>query len=81
MSTLGNREIALGAILVVFILLYVVFDLECSLLLGCYFSFLPAVLVGFDGIFLSLIVLLLGIMLLAAGAIRRARSRLPSHIV
>jgi hypothetical protein len=78
--TLGNREIAIGAVLVAVVLLYVVFDLECGFLLGCYFS-LPAVLVGFDGIFLSLLVLLIGIMLLAAGAVRRARARLPSHIV
>jgi NADH:ubiquinone oxidoreductase subunit 3 (subunit A) len=80
-TTPGNREIAIGAVLVALILLYVVFDLECALLLGCYFSFFPAFLVGFDGIFVSLIVLLLGIMLLAAGAVRRARYRLPSYIV
>jgi hypothetical protein len=80
-TTLGNREIALGGILVALVLLYVIFDLECALLLGCYFSFLPAFLVGFDGIFLSLIVLLFGVMLLAAGAVRRARARLPAHIV
>ena len=78
--TLGNREIAIGAILVVLVLLYVVFDLECALLLGCYFS-LPAVLVGFDGIFLSLLFLLIGIMLIAAGAVRRARALLPARIV
>ena len=78
--TLGNREIAIGAILVALVLLYVVFDLECALLLGCYFSF-PAVLVGFDGIFLSLLVLLIGIMLIAAGAVRRARALLPARIV
>jgi hypothetical protein len=79
-TTPGNREIALGAILLALILLYIVFDLECSLLLGCYLPF-PAVLTGFDAIFLSLVVLLLGIMLIAAGAVRRARSRLPSYIV
>ena len=78
--TLGNREIAAGAILVVLVLIYVVFDLDCAVLLGCYFS-LPAVLVGFDAIFLSLVILLLGIMLIAAGAVRRARSNLPSPIV
>jgi hypothetical protein len=80
MGTPGNREIAFGAILIVLILLYVVFDLECRLLLGCFLS-LPALLVGFDAIFLSLVVLILGLMLLAAGSIRRARSRLPSPIV
>lgn len=79
-TTPGNREIAGGAVLVVLVLLYVVFDLECGLLLGCFLSF-PALLVSFDGVFLALVVLLLGIMLLAAGAIRRARSRLPSYIV
>ncbi len=79
-STPGNGAIATGAVLIVLILLYIVFDLECSVLLGCYVAF-PAVFVGFDATFLSLIVLLLGVMLLAAGAIRRARSRLPTHIV
>jgi hypothetical protein len=69
-----------GAVLLALILLYIVFDLECSLLLGCFIPF-PAMLTGFDAIFLSLVVLLLGIMLIAAGAIRRARSRLPSYIV
>lgn len=80
MATLGNREIAAGATLVALVLMYVVFDLECSALLGCFVAF-PAFLVSFDAIFLSLIVLLLGIMFLVAGAVRRARSRLPSHIV
>ena len=79
-STPGNGAITVGAVLIALILLYIVFDLECSYLLGCYLPF-PAVSVGFDATFLSLIVLLLGVMLLAAGAIRRARSRLPAHIV
>ncbi len=78
--TLGNREIVTGAVLVVLVLIYVAFDLECALLLGCYVS-LPALLVGFDAIFLSLVILLLGIMLIAAGAVRRARYNLPSPIV
>jgi hypothetical protein len=79
-GTLGNREIAAGGLLMALVLLYVVFDLECAVLLGCFYAF-PAFLVGFDAIFLSLVVLILGIMLLAAGAIRRARARLPSYIV
>jgi hypothetical protein len=79
-ATPGNREIAVGAVLVALVLLYVVFDLECRLLLGCFVT-LPAMLVDFDGILVSLVVLLLGIMLLAAGAVRRARARLPSYIV
>ncbi len=79
-ATAGNGEIAGGAILVVLVLLYVVFDLECALLLGCFVP-LPAALVSFDFVFLSLVVLILGIMLLAVGAIRRARSHLPSRIV
>jgi cell division protein FtsX len=80
MAALGSREIAAGAILVALVLLYVVFDLECSSLLGCFYTF-PSFLVGFDAIFLSLVVLLLGIMLMATGAMRRARSRLPARIV
>lgn len=79
-TTPGNREIALGAVLVVLVLLYIAFDLECSLLLGCPVAF-PAVLGGFDAVFLSLVILLVGVMLIAAGAVRRARSRLPSYIV
>jgi hypothetical protein len=79
-TALGSREIVAGAVLVMLVLLYVVFDLECSLLVGCFFAF-PTFLVGFDAVFLSLVVLLLGIMLIAAGAVRRARSRLPSYIV
>lgn len=65
--------------LVALILLYAVFGLECASLFGCYVT-LPTLLLGFDAVFLSLVVLLLGIMLLAAGAVRRARSRLPSYI-
>jgi NADH:ubiquinone oxidoreductase subunit 3 (subunit A) len=79
-TTPGNREIGLGAFLVALILLYVVFDLECRLLLGCFVS-LPVILVGFDAIFVALVVLLLGVMLIGAGAVRRARARLPSYIV
>lgn len=77
--TPGNIEIGIGAVLVALILLYVVFGPECSGLLGCYVA-LPGLLLGFDAVFLSLVVLLLGIMLLAAGAVRRARSRLPQYI-
>ena len=65
--------------LVALILLYAVFGLECANLFGCYVT-LPTLLLGFDAVFLSLVVLLLGIMLLAAGAVRRARARLPSYI-
>jgi hypothetical protein len=79
-TTPGNREIGFGAFLVVLILLYVVFDLECGLLLGCFLP-LPVILVGFDAIFVALVVLMLGIMLMGAGAMRRARARLPSYIV
>lgn len=80
MTVRGSAEIGTGAILVAIVLLYVIFDLECSALLGCFFTF-PTFLVGFDAIFLSLVILLLGLMLVAAGAVRRARSRLPSYIV
>jgi hypothetical protein len=76
----GNREIAAGAILLVMILLYLVFDLECTLLLGCFFQF-PSWLVTFDAVFLALLLLVIAIMLLAAGAVRRARASLPTHIV
>jgi hypothetical protein len=79
-ATPGNGSIAAGAVLVAFILLYAVFGLECSALLGCYVT-LPAILLGFDAVFLALVVLVLGIMLITAGAIRRARSRLPAYIV
>lgn len=79
-STPGNGEIGVGAFLVTLILLYVVFDLECAILLGCWIVF-PVVLGGFDAVFVALVVLVLGVMLIAAGAIRRARSRLPSYIV
>jgi hypothetical protein len=77
-AALGSKEIAAGAVLIVLFLLYLVFDLGCSFALGCYYSF-PAFLTSFDGIFLSLVVLLLGIMLLAAGLVRRMRSRLPTR--
>jgi len=80
MGTPGNREIAVGGIFTALILLYVAFVLECSLLLGCFVP-LPGVVTGFDAVFLALVLLLVGIMLIAAGAIRRARSRLPAHIV
>ncbi|MGC2289090.1 MAG: hypothetical protein WA688_04460 [Thermoplasmata archaeon] len=79
-TTPGNREIALGALLLALVLLYLVFDLECALLLGCFVAF-PVLLVGFDAIFLALVILLLGVMLIAAGAVRRARSQLPAYIV
>ena len=80
MATPGNGSIAAGAVLVALVLLYVVFGLECSVLLGCYVT-LPSFFLGFDAIFLSLIVLVLGIMLIVAGAVRRARARLPAYIV
>ena len=79
-STPGNAEISFGAVLIALVLLYVIFGLECGLILGCVVT-LPAVLVTFDAIFLALIILLAGVMLIAAGAIRRARARLPAYIV
>lgn len=80
MATPGNGSIAAGAVIIALVLLYVVFGLECASLLGCFVS-LPGILLGFDAIFLSLVILLGGIMLLAAGAIQRARARLPKYIV
>ena len=80
MATPGNGAIAAGAVLVALVLLYVIFGFECGALLGCFVS-LPAILLGFDAVFLALILLLGGIMLMAAGAVQRARSRLPAHIV
>jgi len=80
MATPGNGAIAAGAVLVALVLLYVIFGFECDALLGCFVS-LPAILLGFDAVFLALILLLGGIMLMAAGAVQRARSRLPAHIV
>lgn len=80
MATPGNGSIAGGAIFVVLVLLYVVFGLDCSALLGCYVT-LPAVLLGFDAIFLALILLLVGVMLIAAGTVRRMRASLPRYIV
>ncbi|MFZ0830486.1 MAG: hypothetical protein WCB18_03445 [Thermoplasmata archaeon] len=80
MATPGNGAIAAGAVLIAFVLLYAVFGFECGALLGCFVS-LPSVLLGFDAVFLALILLLGGIMLMAAGAVRRARSRLPAYIV
>jgi hypothetical protein len=79
-ATPGNGSIAAGAVLVALVLLYVVFGLECVALLGCYVT-MPSILLGFDATFLALIVLVLGIMLIAAGAVRRARARLPAYIV
>jgi len=78
--TPGNGAIAAGAVLVALVLLYVIFGLECAGLLGCFVP-LPAVLLGFDAVFLALVILLGGIMLVAAGTVRRARSRLPAYIV
>ncbi|MCI4353568.1 MAG: hypothetical protein L3K14_09360 [Thermoplasmata archaeon] len=79
-GTPGNAEIGVGAFLLALVLLYVAFGVECGALLGCFVA-LPGAFFTFDAIFLGLIVLLVGVMLLAAGAIRRARARLPAHIV
>ena len=79
-ATPGNASIAVGAVLVVLTVTYIVFGLECAILLGCYVS-LPAILLGLQAIFLSLVVLLAGLMLVGAGAVQRARARLPKYIV
>lgn len=70
----------MGAGLMALVLLYVAFGLDCGVLLGCVVT-LPGVFFTFDAILLALIVLLVGVMLIGAGAIRRARSRLPAYIV
>lgn len=80
MATPGSASIAVGAVLVVLTVFYILFGLECALFLGCYVT-LPAFLLGLQAIFLSLVVLLAGLMLVGAGAVQRARSRLPKHIV
>ncbi|MCI4348217.1 MAG: hypothetical protein L3J97_06340 [Thermoplasmata archaeon] len=79
-GTSGNAEIGVGAVLMALILVYVAFGLECNVLLGCIVT-LPGIFTTFDAILLALIVLLVGVMLIGAGAIRRARSRLPAYIV
>jgi sulfite exporter TauE/SafE len=79
-TTPGNAEVGVGGLLMGLFLLYLLFGLECGLWGVCFVA-LPVSFRSFDAIFLSLIVLVLGIMLVAMGGVRRARARLPSRIV
>lgn len=79
-SVPGNREIAGGGALFLVLLLYFVFDVECALLLGCFYTF-PSWLGTFDAVFVALLLLVVAMMMIGVGALRRARSRLPPHIV
>lgn len=80
MATPGSGSLAAGAVLVCLTVLYIIFGLECALLVGCYVT-LPSFLLGLQAVFIALVVLLAGLMLIAAGAVQRARARLPKYIV
>jgi hypothetical protein len=78
--TSGTVPLAFGAFLLVGGFLFVLLVSECSIVIGCLFQ-LPAFFYTLDVTFLALMLLLIGVMLVAAGGLLRARARLPTRIV
>ncbi len=75
----GGAAIAVGALLLVFGMLYVVLVVACGALSTCFVRF-PVLFYQTDVMFAGLLVPLLGVMLLVTGGFLRARSRVLSRI-
>lgn len=76
----GTGAISVGLFLFVVGILFVVLVPECSVLFGCPLA-LPAIFYTFSAALLGFLIILVGVMLIATGAIVRARARLPRRIV